>query len=256
MPSIPDSVRLFLCARCKKQVIVCRQCDRNQIYCEGECREIRRRKTVRKAAETYQATDDGALNHAERQERYRHKKAKRLAVAAPPEQDQNGDQESGSGDPVAPQTRDLTAPGLNRGPIAFSESSSLDKSSSIRATGGERENDNLSPVATLSEGSGCAAAPAHQSCTDRQGFSAHLKRISLEDEGSEKIVTHHTSPEDADGVRLCALACVAHSSGTSAGRSAVGSTPRKPRNVSHCHFCGRPASGFVRFGFLGSMEVP
>lgn len=260
MPSTPDSVRLLLCARCRKQVIICRQCDHNEIYCEGECREIRRRETVRRAAEKYQATSKGALQHAESQERYRHKKAKRLAAASPPAQHQDGGQEPEIRAPAESPTGDSPALGLPCGLTELSDPSGPDTSPSFQAAGTECENDNPGSVATLFADSGDVAivvpAETHQSSADHHSFSAGPEQISLEDEGLEKIVTHHTSPEDADGVRLCALARVAGSSGASAGQSAAGSTPRKPRSVSHCHFCGRPASGFVRFGFLGSMEVP
>ncbi len=35
--SMPATGRLFVCARCRAQVIVCRRCDRGQIYCDGDC---------------------------------------------------------------------------------------------------------------------------------------------------------------------------------------------------------------------------
>jgi hypothetical protein len=71
LSAIRDSFRFFLCARCKKQVVVCSHCDRGQIYCSTECSRIRRRETIRRAAKKYQEGGLGARNHARRQNRYR-----------------------------------------------------------------------------------------------------------------------------------------------------------------------------------------
>jgi hypothetical protein len=63
--------RLFLCSRCRVQVLVCRRCDRGQIYCFGACAQEARRERRREARRRYQATDRGRAMHADRNRRYR-----------------------------------------------------------------------------------------------------------------------------------------------------------------------------------------
>jgi hypothetical protein len=63
--------RLFLCSRCRVQVLVCRRCDRGQIYCFGGCAQEARRERRREARRRYQATDRGRAMHADRNRRYR-----------------------------------------------------------------------------------------------------------------------------------------------------------------------------------------
>jgi len=56
--SDPLSGRLFLCAGCRQQVIVCSCCDRGQIYCTGACAKQARRRTVQQAGRRYQVSGD------------------------------------------------------------------------------------------------------------------------------------------------------------------------------------------------------
>lgn len=63
--------RLFLCARCRKQVVICSRCDRGQIYCADGCSPIARQHSLRAAARRYQQSRQGRFNHAERMRRYR-----------------------------------------------------------------------------------------------------------------------------------------------------------------------------------------
>jgi hypothetical protein len=65
------SCRMFLCVRCRSQVLVCRVCDRGQIYCAGTCAQEARRDRQREARRRYQATPRGRAMHAERSRRYR-----------------------------------------------------------------------------------------------------------------------------------------------------------------------------------------
>ena len=65
------SCRIFLCAGCRCQVLVCRRCDRGQIYCMGTCAQQARRDRQREARRRYQATPRGRAMHAERSRRYR-----------------------------------------------------------------------------------------------------------------------------------------------------------------------------------------
>jgi hypothetical protein len=68
---MPASGRLFVCARCRAQVIVCRRCDRGQIYCDGDCSHISRQANMRAAGQRYQRSRHGRFAHAERMRRYR-----------------------------------------------------------------------------------------------------------------------------------------------------------------------------------------
>ena len=65
------SCRLFMCGRCRSQVLVCRDCDRGQIYCFGTCAQDARRENQREARRRYQATPRGRAMHAARSRRYR-----------------------------------------------------------------------------------------------------------------------------------------------------------------------------------------
>jgi hypothetical protein len=65
------SCRMFLCARCRCQALVCRRCDRGQLYCAGTCAQKARHGRQRKARRRYQATVRGRAMHAERSRRYR-----------------------------------------------------------------------------------------------------------------------------------------------------------------------------------------
>jgi hypothetical protein len=67
----PRSGRLFLCASCRVQVIICSCCDRGQVYCNSGCSARARRRTVRDAGQRYQASLKGRRAHAARMSRYR-----------------------------------------------------------------------------------------------------------------------------------------------------------------------------------------
>ena len=73
---MPATGRLFVCARCRAQVIVCRRCDRGQIYCDGDCSELSRQASVREAGQRYQRSRHGRFAHAERMRRYRSRQNK------------------------------------------------------------------------------------------------------------------------------------------------------------------------------------
>ena len=63
--------RMFLCVRCRSQVLVCTPCDRGQIYCFGPCAQEARREKQREARRRHQATTRGRAMHADRNRRYR-----------------------------------------------------------------------------------------------------------------------------------------------------------------------------------------
>jgi hypothetical protein len=66
-----DTGRFFLCERCRAQVLICRCCDRGQIYCAGGCARIARAERRRDVARRYQTSRNGRFAHAARSRRYR-----------------------------------------------------------------------------------------------------------------------------------------------------------------------------------------
>lgn len=71
------SARMFLCARCRQQVLVCRECDRGQLYCGKACSQATRRERQRQARRRYAATRAGKFNNAMRQSRFRQRQIER-----------------------------------------------------------------------------------------------------------------------------------------------------------------------------------
>ena len=65
------SPRLYYCALCHTQAVICSHCDRGQIYCGDRCSKIARLKSCREAERRYQLTPGGKQKHAARQKRYR-----------------------------------------------------------------------------------------------------------------------------------------------------------------------------------------
>ena len=67
--------RLFLCARCQAQVLVCSQCDRGHRYCANGCAYITRRSRQREASNRYQQSRTGRHKHAARMHQWRKRRA-------------------------------------------------------------------------------------------------------------------------------------------------------------------------------------
>ena len=67
--------RLFLCASCQAQVLVCSQCDRGQRYCAKGCANITRRSRQREAGKRYQQSRAGRHKHAARMHQFRQRRA-------------------------------------------------------------------------------------------------------------------------------------------------------------------------------------
>lgn len=70
------SSRLFYCALCYTQCVICSPCDYGQIYCGPDCSRSARQKSCNEAEKRYQQTPKGKLNHALRQQRYRERQCK------------------------------------------------------------------------------------------------------------------------------------------------------------------------------------
>ena len=71
MPMDEQSARLFCCARCESTVVICRPCDRGQIYCSRNCARRARCDAQRAAGARYQRTRQGRHAHAARARAYR-----------------------------------------------------------------------------------------------------------------------------------------------------------------------------------------
>ena len=54
-----DDVRLFLCARGQRQVLICSRCDRGQRYCGAHCSGLARSESLRAAGCRYQQSRRG-----------------------------------------------------------------------------------------------------------------------------------------------------------------------------------------------------
>jgi hypothetical protein len=76
------SARLFLCKRCRDQMLICSRCDRGHVYCDG-CAEAARRQGQREAGKRYQATRKGRRAHAARQCAYRARRNDVMRRCAP-----------------------------------------------------------------------------------------------------------------------------------------------------------------------------
>ena len=66
--------RLFNCAHCDRQVVLCPRCDYGNMYCSPPCRETARRRAQRLSGQRYQDSLPGRRKHAQRQKRYRQRR--------------------------------------------------------------------------------------------------------------------------------------------------------------------------------------
>lgn len=78
------SARLYQCARCHAQVILCRHCDRGNLYCANGCASRARTFSQRQAACRYRSTRRGRLNNAERQRRFRARQREKVTHQGSP----------------------------------------------------------------------------------------------------------------------------------------------------------------------------
>jgi hypothetical protein len=70
--------RLYNCARCARQVVICSHCDRGQIYCAGDCAQEARKQSLQQAGQRYQISRKGRMVHAARQARYRSRQQQKV----------------------------------------------------------------------------------------------------------------------------------------------------------------------------------
>lgn len=82
--NMEHSARLFNCASCRYQVVICSDCDRNNIYCSKRCSKEARKESLRAAGRRYQASRRGRLKHADRQRAYRKHRMKKVTHHSSP----------------------------------------------------------------------------------------------------------------------------------------------------------------------------
>jgi hypothetical protein len=78
MAASEKTYRLYSCGRCATQVRICRDCDRGNQYCAGDCAQIRRRESVGRAGVRFQSSRRGALLHAARQSAWRARRVQKV----------------------------------------------------------------------------------------------------------------------------------------------------------------------------------
>ena len=82
---VETPARLFVCARCRAQVLICSCCDRGQIYCAGGCAQAARYHARRAAGQRYQTSRRGRLAHAVRARRWRARQKNVTHQGSPPQ---------------------------------------------------------------------------------------------------------------------------------------------------------------------------
>jgi len=100
--------RLYLCARCRVQVVLCSRCDRGNRYCGRPCRHQAREEARRRTAQRYQRSWRGRMVHAQRSWRWRQRRAAATAVGGDDAQNvtHQGSQPGVAAAPLAPWTHD------------------------------------------------------------------------------------------------------------------------------------------------------
>lgn len=76
------TARLYNCARCHKQVVLCSHCDNGNIYCLDGCAARARRESIRKANKRYRRGRKGRTNAAHRQANHRRRKRSHIVDEA------------------------------------------------------------------------------------------------------------------------------------------------------------------------------
>ena len=72
------SARLYNCARCHNQVMICRYCDRGNLYCGGFCAHEARKESLRRSSALYQSSRRGRAANAQRQKRFRQRQREKV----------------------------------------------------------------------------------------------------------------------------------------------------------------------------------
>lgn len=157
--------RLYLCARCRLQVILCSRCDRGNRYCGRLCRGQARAEARRQAAQRYQRSRRGRVCHAQRARRWRQRRAEREAAR---------DAAVGAGVGTQNVTHQGSRPAVVSAPLAAwtHHSATVDvagTAADITAPSAPRELD----IATSAGGWTCRRCGTRQGAALRLGFLRH-----------------------------------------------------------------------------------
>lgn len=75
---MPTTGRIYNCARCHCQVVICQDCDRGNIYCNSHCASIARQQGLKEANIRYKKKPHAKRLHAAAQSRYRQRLVKKV----------------------------------------------------------------------------------------------------------------------------------------------------------------------------------
>jgi len=75
--------RLYNCALCHAQSMICQSCDRGHQYCSPHCAAIARRSHMKRAQHRYAVSHKGRLAAALRQRRFRARKRQLIVPSEP-----------------------------------------------------------------------------------------------------------------------------------------------------------------------------
>ena len=78
------SARLFQCARCSRQTLICSHCDRGHQYCSTHCARQARRRSHNQSNRKYSQTTRGKHANAARQKRYRQRQQQKVTDQGSP----------------------------------------------------------------------------------------------------------------------------------------------------------------------------
>ena len=67
---------------CRRRFFICSRCDRGQVYCSSGCREKARRQQLHAANLRHQQSEEGRLDHRDRQRAYRQRLARSTNTSA------------------------------------------------------------------------------------------------------------------------------------------------------------------------------
>lgn len=72
------TARRYHCARCHIPVVICRRCDRGNVYCGDACAKPARAESLRRAGRKYQASRPGQFSNARRQRQHRARRQQKV----------------------------------------------------------------------------------------------------------------------------------------------------------------------------------
>jgi hypothetical protein len=73
-----STARRYHCARCHIPVVICRRCDRGNIYCGDACAKPARAASLSRARHKYQSSRPGRFLNAQRQRQFRARRQQKV----------------------------------------------------------------------------------------------------------------------------------------------------------------------------------